>query len=99
MTPEVVEALGGIVDRFGLPLAILAGLLWALFTRRLVIGSELEYVEARRREERDGRLAAEVVVRELTDAVEKLTEGLDRMADSIVDGLRYDQAARRTPRR
>ena len=74
---DTLGAVGSIVDRYGLPLAILTGLLWLLLSRRLVLGSEATYIEARRLDEREARLALEATVRDLTDAVEKLADGMD----------------------
>lgn len=80
MTPEILAAIGGLIDRYGLPLAMLAGLGWLLLTRRVVLGSELTYVEQRRVEEREGRLAAEAALREVAP---KTAEALEAMADAI----------------
>lgn len=74
---DAFGAIGSIIDRYGLPLAILTGLLWLLLSRRLVLGSEATYIEARRAEERERAIAAEALVRDLTDAVEKLANGVD----------------------
>lgn len=87
MSPELLGALGNLVDRYGLPIVLLVGLGWLLLTRRLVLGSELNYVEARRLEEREGRLAAEAALRELgkttADAMEALADSSDRVVDQL----------------
>lgn len=87
MTPEVFAAIGALIDRYGLPLAILGGLLWLLLTRRVVLGSEATYIEARRLEEREGRIAAEATVKVLTEAVDKLGDGMGTLSATIVDAV------------
>ena len=76
MTPELLGLIGSLLDRYGLPISLLIGLGWLLLTRRLVLGSELNYVEDRRKEERDGRLAAELALREQTEALRILNESV-----------------------
>ena len=68
--------IGSLLDRYGLPISLLIGLGWLLLTRRLVLGSELNYVEDRRKEERDGRLSAELALREQTEALRILNESV-----------------------
>lgn len=88
-------ALGALVDRYGLPLAILGGFAWALFTRRLILGSEKErsdvayqselaYREARRLEEREGRLAVEAALRDLSSAVAKLSDSVEQHNETVI---------------
>lgn len=98
--PAIFGAIGALVDRYGLPLALMGALAWALFTRRLILGSEsertaaayeaeLKYRDDRRVEERDGRLAAEAALRDLSGAVTTLSDGLEKTTDTIlraVDG-------------
>lgn len=73
---------------------ILGGFAWALFTRRLTLGTETSYVEARRAEERQGRLDAESVTRGMTGALTTLTTGVEGIAVNVgtladaVDDLR-----------
>lgn len=76
MTPELLGLIGSLLDRYGLPISLLIGLGWLLLTRRLVLGSELNYVEDRRKEERDGRLDAEKALREQTEALRILNESV-----------------------
>lgn len=99
MTPDTIALLGTFVDKYGLPLVILAGVLWVLLTRRFVTGSELTYVEARRVEEREGRLAAEATVKALTEAVEKLGGSMEDLTETIVAAVERtideDRRARR----
>lgn len=79
----MLQALGGLLDRYGLPIAILVVLGWLLLTRRLVLGSEVTYVEERRREERQGRLEAESALRSQTDAMRELTVGLTDLTATV----------------
>lgn len=81
---ELMTAFGVLAERYGLPFAMLAALLWLLLTRRFVLGSELRYVEERRVEEREGRLTAEATTRTLTGAVETLGGSMENLTDSIV---------------
>jgi hypothetical protein len=99
MTPDTVVFIGSFVDKYGLPLAILCGVVWALLSRRFVTGSELNYVEERRKEERESRLAAEATVRALTEAVEKLGGSMEDLTETIVEAVERtiedDRRARR----
>lgn len=85
MTPEALAALGGLLDRYGLPIAILVGLSWALLTRRLTLGSETNYVEARRLEERQGRLDAETALRSALSALTGLTQSVEDLTEAILE--------------
>lgn len=80
----MLAALGALVERFGLPLMLGAGLAWALFTRRLTLGSETNYVEARRLEERQGRLDAEGALRTALGALTGLTESVEDLTEAIL---------------
>lgn len=83
MTPELLAALAGLLDRYGLPLALGLGLGWALLTRRITLGSETNYVEERRAEERTGRLAAEGSLRDMTLALATLTNAVEGIAENV----------------
>lgn len=104
MPPEVVvlQDIGSLVDRYGLPLIMLLGGLWLVLSRRLVSGGELNYVEARRAEEREARIAAEATVKVLAEAVQQTADGLDGLTDVVVtaveQALREDRE-RPVPRR
>lgn len=87
MTPEALGAIGELVDRYGLPIAILAGFAWLVLTRRFVTGSELGYVEARRLDEREGRLAAEATIKVLADGFEKVGGSMETIADVVTDAV------------
>lgn len=99
MNPETIGTIGELVDRYGLPVVILAGFAWLVLTRRFVTGSELSYVEDRRREEREGRIAAEATVRVLSDGVEALGGSMEKIASTVTDAveraLEDDRRARR----
>lgn len=84
MTPEV---LGGLIDRYGLPLILLGVLGFLVIRRILVLGSELNYVEARRVEEREGRLAAEAALRQITERSSQIIEAVAESTASILDRL------------
>lgn len=90
MTPEVaaigtfLSAIGAFLDKNGLPTLMLIGLGWALVTRRLTLGSETNYVEARRVEEREGRLKAEQAVVDGTAANRELADAMEQLADVVV---------------
>lgn len=84
MTPDQI---GSFVERYGLPLLILMGLLWLLLSRRLVLGSEANYIEARRVEEREGRLASEATNKVLTEAVESLSDGMESLQPLITAAI------------
>ena len=84
MTPE---GIGALIDRYGLPLAILGGFLWLLLTRRLVLGSEFLYVDERRKEEREGRLLAEAALREQSLASGRLADAVEASTETILDAI------------
>ena len=84
MTPE---AIGALVDRYGLPLAILGGFLWLLLTRRIVLGSEVQYIDERRREEREGRLLAEAALKEQSLAAARMADAVEASTESILDAI------------
>ena len=84
MTPE---GIGALIDRYGLPLAILGGFLWLLLTRRLVLGSEFLYVDERRKEEREGRLLAEAALKEQSLASARLADAVEASTESILDAI------------
>lgn len=94
MTPETLAFLGALVDRYGIPIALLVGLGWALLTRRLTLGSETAYVEARRVEERDGRLVAEAALREVSAGVNKLADSIESMTDTLLEAIEDGRARR-----
>lgn len=83
MSPEVLAAIGGLLDRYGLPIAILIGLGWLLLTGRLVLGSDANYREERRREERTARLEAEAALRAQTEALRDLTEAVTDLVGTV----------------
>lgn len=96
--PAFLAALGALIDRYGLPLAILVFLVVALARRFFVLGSELErtvaayraeldYREARRVEEREGRLAAEAALKDLSGSVNALSGGLESHDEKIISVL------------
>ena len=85
MTPEVLQALASLLERYGLPLALLIGLGWLLLTRRLTLGSETSYVEARRLEEREGRVTAERALQETASALGRLTDAIETLTDLVED--------------
>lgn len=92
-------SLGGLIDRYGLPIAILAGFAWLVLTRRFVTGNELAYVEARRVEEREGRLAAEATTRVLAAAFEKIGGSIEQIADTVTDAVEQALEADRKDRK
>jgi len=91
------QGFGELVERFGLPIAILVVLGILLIRRIIVLGSELNYVEARRVEEREGRLAAEAALRSITERSSQILEAIAKLPDLIVDELgdRSEPRARR----
>jgi hypothetical protein len=80
LTPEALQVIGSILDRYGLPIALLIGLGWLLLTGRLVLGSDATYREDRRREERAARLDAEAALRAQTEALRELTDAVADLA-------------------
>lgn len=96
MTPEFIAFLGTMLEKYGLPLAGLVALSWALFTRRIVMGSETNYTEARRVEEREARLAAEAETRAFTASLDKLSDSLEGMVDQLLAAF---EEGPRAPRR
>ena len=95
MTPETLAFLGSLVERYGLPMALLVGLGWALLTRRITLGSETNYVEARRVEERDAKLLAESTLREQAQAMAKLAESFETMTDTLLEAFEDSRGPRR----
>ena len=95
MTPETLAFLGSVVERYGLPLGMLVGLSWALLTRRITLGSETAYGEARRVEERDAKLLAEATLREQAQAMARLSESFETMTDSLLEAFEDSRAPRR----
>jgi hypothetical protein len=102
-----VETWVPLIREFGLPLAFLVAFFWALSTRRLVLGSELErkqallqaeadYRERLRAEERAARAAAEERLAKLTAQLPKLAEAIavrERDLERIMDASRDDREA------
>lgn len=84
VSPELV---GSFIDRYGLPLAILAMCGWLVLTRRFVTGSELLYVEERRKEEREGRLAAEATVKVLAEGFQTIGGSMEQIAETVTDAV------------
>lgn len=95
MTPEALAAIGGLVERFGFPLLGLFAFGWALFTRRLTLGSETNYVEARRMEERQGRLDAEAALRTALSALTGLTTSVEDLTEAILERPEGPRVSRR----
>lgn len=89
--------MGSLIDRFGLPVAILVSFGFLILSGRLRTGSEVEYRERLRAEERDNRLAAEKRLAEAIEANRLLTEGFRELERTVLRDQRGDppDAARR----
>ena len=95
MTPETLAFLGSLVERYGLPLILLVGLGWALLTRRITLGSEMNYDESRRVEEREAKLLAEATLREQAQAMAKLSDSFETMTDTLLEAFEDSRGPRR----
>ena len=99
MDPELV---GTLIDRFGLPIAILVIFGFLILSGKLRPGStadaEIAYRERLRSEEREARLAAEKRLSEALDANRELTDGFRELERTVLRDQRNDppSPARRT---
>src|SRR5687767_13995458 len=92
MTPDTWASLGGLVERYGLPLAILAGFLWLLLTGRIVLGRAHDAaIEA-------AANAAQAAVTAKAEALSAanlvIAEWRDRWSQERVDRIAAEQALR-----
>lgn len=99
MTPDLV---GSLIDRFGLPIAVLSIFVYLILTGKLRTGSssdaEITYRERLREEEREARLAAEKRLEEAVAANRELTDGFRELERTVLRDQRIDPpgTARRT---
>jgi hypothetical protein len=86
--------IGTLLDRFGLPVAVLVVFATLILTGRLRAGSateeEIEYRERLRMEEREARLAAEKRLADAIEANRALTEGFRELERSVLRDQRRD---------
>jgi hypothetical protein len=96
---ELITAIAGLIREFGIPLAILFAFAFLLWKRILILGSELDrkaalyekeidYREARRIEEREGRLAAEKRLERATEAFREISPLLRDIFKEVIRGGR-----------
>lgn len=104
-SPDAVSGLLGIIDRYGLPLFVLVAVAFLVWKGVLRFGpdvdriikaqaEQLAYVEARRVEERAGRLEAEERVQSNSEALREATQGF-REANTIMQALMDREARQR----
>lgn len=100
MTPETWAALGGLVERFGLPLAMLAVFGWlTIGEKSKLVGREV--AEAWRHlyeRERQDRIAAQKDVAEVASASAKVAETAERAVGLVTNAYEERLAGRRGPR-
>lgn len=87
MTPESWAAIGSIVERYGLPLSMLAGFVWAILRRKFVTGAEADGWKALYERERQDRIAAESALLKFAPANAELAEGVAELSKNIVERL------------
>jgi hypothetical protein len=87
MTPEGWAALGAIVERFGLPIAILAAFGWLVLKRKLVTGTELERMTALYERERLDRIAAESIIAKVAPASAEVAEAVADLSATVMARL------------
>jgi hypothetical protein len=96
-SPDALNGLLALVDRYGLPLLMLIGVGFLLWRGVLRLGPDVDrqlkqaadqtaYVEARRVEEREGRLKAEARIEANAEVLREATDGF-REANSIMKAL------------
>lgn len=92
MTPDTWASLGGLIERYGLPLVILGGFLWLLLTGRVVLGRshDAAIVAAQ------NAAAAAVVAKAeaLAAANQVIAEWRDRWSQERIDRIAAEQALR-----
>lgn len=83
----------GLLQHYGLPLTILVAFAWALFTGRLVLGSEitkykeeLAYRETLRSQERASREEAEQRLADMVEVLRQHTELLSDIEREVIRG-------------
>lgn len=85
MSPELV---GSLIDRFGLPIAILVVFVFLILSGKLRPGTsadaEIAYRERLRLEEREARLAAEKRLAEAVAANRELTDGFRELERTVL---------------
>lgn len=81
MTPEQI---GALVDRYGLPLIILGGLLYLVLKEKLVTGARLQAMVALYERERTDRMAAELIVAKFAAANADVAEAVAELSRTVL---------------
>lgn len=98
---DPVQILLSLADRYGVPIAVVVVLGYALAKRIIILGSEKErsdaawerelaYREERRVEERTRSAQSEAAVKKLADGVSKMAENMDEITTAVVSSLEKD---------
>ena len=100
MTPEALAAIGGLIERYGLPLAILGGFLYLLLTGKIVMGTQLGTMTALFERERADRIAAEATLAKFATANAEVAEAVREALTEVVKRPEpYADRLAGTPRR
>jgi hypothetical protein len=93
VTPEAWAAIAALVDRYGLPLAILGGFLFLLLRGKLVTGGQLAQLKDQLatmtmlfERERSDRMAAEANVAKFASANAEVAEAVREALTEVVKG-------------
>lgn len=84
LTPEAWSAVAGFLDRFGLPLVMLAVFAWAILKRKFVTGSELDKMTVLFERERVDRIAAEANLAKFAGANAEVAEAVREVLTEMV---------------
>lgn len=94
MTPETAQLIGTLIERFGLPVVILAAFGWLILRRKLVTAGELADKQAESdgwralyEREREDRIAAQKQLGEVPAAVAGLSDSVRGLAEDVVKRL------------
>ena len=84
MTPETWSGIAELIDRYGLPLAMLGGFLYLVLRRKFVTGAELTAMTALFERERADRIAAEANLAKFAGANAEVAEAVRDVLSEVV---------------
>lgn len=87
MTPEAWSAVSAFLDRFGLPILMLAVLGYLVLKRKLVTGAEAESWKALYERERQDRIAAEQALAKFAPANAEVAEAVADLSRTVLQHL------------
>jgi hypothetical protein len=84
VTPELWNALAGLIDKYGLPIAMLGGFLWLILRGKLVTGSQLASMTSLFERERSDRIAAEAIIAKFAAANADVAEAVAGLSAQVL---------------